>query len=75
MEGFRSNVWIDGYRKDVSTPWTYTYGSQKGFFKWFSGQPSNASNELCLGILKKSAIQWFDNPCTNAFHSICEVIS
>jgi hypothetical protein len=75
MEGFGPNVWINGYRKDIISPWTYKYGSQKGFFKWFSGQPSNASNELCIGILKRGTIQWFDNNCNYAFYSICEVIS
>jgi hypothetical protein len=43
-------IWIDGHRKDVNSPWEYTYGSQKGFFKWKSGQPDNRSNDLCLLI-------------------------
>jgi hypothetical protein len=76
MEGFRSYVWIDGYRKDVSSPWAYTYGSQKGFFKWRTNQPSNVSSELCLIVYKYSGgIQWWDNSCNSAYNSICEVIS
>ncbi|XP_060555604.1 snaclec 5-like [Ruditapes philippinarum] len=76
MEGFRSYVWIDGYRKDVSSPWAYTYGSQKGFFKWQTNQPSNGSSELCLiGYRYSGGIQWLDNNCNSAYYSICEVIS
>ncbi|XP_060602040.1 C-type lectin-like [Ruditapes philippinarum] len=75
MEGFGTSVWIDGYRKDVSSHWTYTYGYQKGFFKWYTGQPSNSSSELCLSVHKYSAIQWRDSSCNNQYYSICEVIS
>jgi hypothetical protein len=74
MQGFSSSVWIDGKRKDVRSPWTFTYGTQKGFFKWYSGQPSNGSTELCIRVHPYSVIQWRDHPCNIKFYSICEIL-
>jgi hypothetical protein len=67
-------IWIDGHRKDVSSPWEYTYGSQKTIFKWYPGQPSNTSNSLCLVIaLYNNGVRWHDNSCTTLYFSICEI--
>jgi hypothetical protein len=68
-------IWIDGHRKDVNSPWEYTYGSQSGFFKWHSpGQPGNKSNELCLIImLQGHDVKWYDYLCTSSCFSICEI--
>ncbi|XP_053391517.1 C-type lectin lectoxin-Thr1-like [Mercenaria mercenaria] len=76
LKGFSSGVWIDGHRKDVSSPWQYKYGSQKGFFKWKSGQPSNGSNELCLLIYLSSGttLVWYDNTCGSNYYNLCEII-
>ncbi|XP_060575552.1 lithostathine-2-like [Ruditapes philippinarum] len=75
LNGFSTaGIWIDGHRKDVNSPWKYTYGSQKGFFKWLSGQPDNNSDELCLVIVFSSGdITWRDVTCTYSFYSICEI--
>jgi hypothetical protein len=76
LTGFSTNkgIWVDGHRKDENSPWEYTYGSQKGFFKWRSGQPDNTSNELCLFIaLYSNGVKWFDYKCAQTFYSICEI--
>ncbi|XP_060583886.1 C-type lectin domain family 6 member A-like [Ruditapes philippinarum] len=67
-------IWIDGHRKDVSSPWKYTYGSQKGFFKWSISEPHNGSNDLCLFItLYSHGVKWHDITCTSLHVSICEI--
>ncbi|XP_060579720.1 uncharacterized protein LOC132736581 [Ruditapes philippinarum] len=59
LTGIGSYIWIDGHRKDVSSPWEYTYGSTKGFFKWYSNQPTNRSNDLCLEVkLRSDGVKW-----------------
>ncbi|XP_060579722.1 C-type lectin mannose-binding isoform-like [Ruditapes philippinarum] len=69
-----TGIWIDGHRKDVNSPWKYTYGSQKGFFKWYPSQPTNGSNELCLVIaLYSHGVKWYDVACTNSYYSMCEI--
>jgi hypothetical protein len=74
LTGFGSYIWIDGHRKDVSSPWEYTYGSTKGFFKWYSNQPSNRSNDLCLEVkLSSDGVKWYDVICTTTLFSICEI--
>jgi hypothetical protein len=75
LNGFSgAGIWIDGHRKDVNSPWKYTYGSQNGFFKWLSGQPNNNYNELCLIIVFSSGdINWRDSSCTSSYYSICEI--
>ena len=45
-----SRVYIDGTRKDVGSPWKFSYGSQNTFLKWSKGQPSN-SPDVCVMIL------------------------
>ncbi|XP_053386253.1 C-type lectin domain family 10 member A-like [Mercenaria mercenaria] len=75
LKGFGSYVWIDGRRKDVSSPWEYKYGSQKGFFKWRSGEPDNNSNDLCLFIyLYSGTVFWYDYPCGHTYYALCEII-
>jgi hypothetical protein len=71
---YSTGIWIDGHRKDVNSPWEYTYGSQKGFFKWYPGEPSNRPTELCLLIGRYSqGIKWHDDPCTSKFFTLCEI--
>jgi hypothetical protein len=66
-------IWIDGHRKDVNSPWEYTYGSQKTFFRWYSSEPDNTSKSLCLVIvLFSNGVKWHDNSCTSTYFSICE---
>jgi hypothetical protein len=67
-------IWINGHRKDVSSSWEYTYGSKKGFFKWYPSQPDNVSNQPCLIIaLYSDGVKWYDMPCTNTYYSMCEI--
>ncbi|XP_045170033.2 type-2 ice-structuring protein-like [Mercenaria mercenaria] len=73
IQGLSKAVWIDGRRKDVGSPWEYKYGSQKGFFKWLSGQPGDGSTELCLKLYHPSTWLWGDNPCTSSYYSVCEI--
>jgi hypothetical protein len=77
LTGFSNRyIWIDGERKDVSSPWEYTYGSQKGFFKWHNNEPSHASDNLCLAITfyRYSGLTWDDVTCSASKYSICEII-
>jgi hypothetical protein len=74
LTGFGAAIWIDGHRKDVHSPWVYTYGSQKGFFKWYPSQPDNSSNELCLYIaLYSNGVKWHNYSCSGTLYSICEI--
>ena len=77
VTGFSINVgiWVDGRRKDVSSPWKYTYGSLKGFFKWFPGYPQNNSNYICLAVVwYENGVKFFDTECTNTYYHICEIV-
>jgi hypothetical protein len=77
LTGFRNRyIWIDGERKDVSSPWEYTYGSQKRFFKWYTNEPSNGSHDLCLAITfyRYFGLTWDDVTCSDSKYSICEII-
>jgi hypothetical protein len=68
----KGGIWIDGHRKDVSSPWEYTYGSKKGFFKWYPGKPG--SNQLCLAINEHNiGVKWHDVNCKVTYFSICEI--
>lgn len=72
LSGFSPNIYIDGRRKDASSPWQYKYGSQRGYFKWYSGYPKNSSNYLCLAL---SNTQFFDYLCTSKYAYVCEMPS
>jgi hypothetical protein len=75
LTGFSDKgIWIDGHRKDVNSPWEYTYGSQKEVFKWYTNNPKNRSSDLCLVIaLYSNGVKWHGIPCTTSYFSICEI--
>ena len=77
LTGFSNKgIWIDGRRKDVSSPWEYTYGSQKGFFKWYTGEPHERSIDLCLVvILYSNGLKFHDIKCPNIYYYICEIVN
>lgn len=72
---FTNGIWINGQRKDSSSPWEYLYGSSAGFFKWYSGYPHNGATDLCLVIaMYGSNLRWHDLACSSKYAYICEVI-
>jgi hypothetical protein len=74
LTGFNPRIWIDGHRKDPSSPWEYTYGSNNGFFKWYKTEPQNKSNELCLMVgLNGNVVEWYGVPCTTLNYPIFEI--
>jgi hypothetical protein len=70
-----AGLWIDGYRKEVGSPWQFTYGSQAGFFQWYAGKQYNPTKEdVCLAIaLYSIGVKWHDDPCYMKYYPICEI--
>ena len=72
---YSAGIWIDGRRKDVSSPWKYMYGSQKGFFKWHSGEPDENPKDLCLIVARYyKNPSFFDAYCTSGYYYMCEIV-
>ena len=71
------NIWIDGYRTSIKAPWTFASGSnpknqQLDF--WYSGEPSNNENELCLATdIRSGKRHWFDKSCKFKNSFVCEI--
>ncbi|XP_053376563.1 snaclec coagulation factor IX-binding protein subunit A-like [Mercenaria mercenaria] len=74
----KENLHIDGWRKNLTSQWEYTYGSKIGYVHWYSGYPSTGANNLCLMLtgyrtVTNQQFLWFNYPCTTAYPFICEV--
>lgn len=74
LQGFSKTVRVNGRRKDVSSPWEFTYGSQKSFFKWCSSCPHNGTHQLCLiAYLSSGSVIIDDYTCSVLLYSLCEI--
>lgn len=74
LQGYTGGVWVDGRRKDVTSPWEFTYGSQKSFFKWCSTCPSNGSSELCFRVyISNGSLVMNDIGCSSTRYTLCEL--
>ncbi|KAL4231978.1 hypothetical protein ACF0H5_009555 [Mactra antiquata] len=73
LSGLKSDINIGGRRTTSSSPWVYKYGSQIPYIHWGSGDPDNASTDLCL-MYRPSEHLWYDNSCTSKRQFLCEFI-
>ena len=74
---FTNFVYIDGQRKDNTSPWTFTYETDvTGYTNWASGgEPHNNVNAECLFALKTpSRAGLLDGTCTSNWNFVCEVV-
>ncbi|XP_053381349.1 lithostathine-1-beta-like [Mercenaria mercenaria] len=71
LQGFCCYVFVDGRRKDSSSPWMTQNNSQKKYFKWASGEPN--SNLLCTQM-HPSNTYWYDQSCTATLSFLCEIV-
>lgn len=72
------DTWIDGTRTSVGSSWVFKGGldmEQSSLnSKWYSGQPSNSSTELCLITGASNNVRHlYDHSCSYATFSICEL--
>ncbi|XP_053381350.1 uncharacterized protein LOC128549112 [Mercenaria mercenaria] len=68
-QGFSNAIFIDGQRKDSSSPWLAMNGSEKKFFNWNSGEPDSS---LCI-YLHYANSYWYDSTCTTTRPFVCEI--
>ncbi|XP_060590400.1 C-type lectin mannose-binding isoform-like [Ruditapes philippinarum] len=73
-------LWIDGRRSVQAGPWSYGYKStDSNFTYWGDNDPDNGATELCMMYHKsektKFLWRWFDYPCNNSFHFICQILA
>ncbi|XP_060589901.1 snaclec coagulation factor IX-binding protein subunit A-like [Ruditapes philippinarum] len=61
---------IGGHRKSSTSPWEYKYGTNSGYFKWFSGYPRSESSRLCLAL---ENLKWFNLSCRSKYPFLCEI--
>ncbi|KAL4219372.1 hypothetical protein ACF0H5_021952 [Mactra antiquata] len=72
LQGYNAPSYVDGRRKDVSSPWIFRYGNQNGFLEWHTGQPDNTT-ELCL-FLDASTRLLHDAGCNGRYAFLCEIV-
>ncbi|XP_045210987.2 uncharacterized protein LOC123562414 [Mercenaria mercenaria] len=70
LKGFSKYVFIDGRRKDSSSPWLVENGSKKIFFRWASGEPGTS---LCM-LIHYSNQLFYDYTCTSVLPFLCEKV-
>ncbi|KAL4219367.1 hypothetical protein ACF0H5_021947 [Mactra antiquata] len=73
LQGINEYPYVGGKRKDLSSPWVFEYGIQKGFMEWVTGQPNFKSSEFCL-CLDKSTRHLYDVGCTDKRTFLCEIV-
>ncbi|KAL4219363.1 hypothetical protein ACF0H5_021943 [Mactra antiquata] len=73
LRGYNEHVHVGGRRINVSSPWIYEYGRQKGFLEFHPGQPNNARSELCLCLDRLTRLL-HDLQCAVLFPFLCEIV-
>ncbi|KAF4518422.1 hypothetical protein B566_EDAN002075 [Ephemera danica] len=61
-------VWISG-NKIGRAAYMWLNGEQLIYENWTAGEPGNFATEHCIGTNKGT---WYDLPCINSYHFICE---
>lgn len=70
-------VWVDGNRTKPGGSWNFISGTDpalNGIYNWYTGEPSNTSDQLCKASGPRSQTRYFfDDGCYHKYSFICEI--